>query len=922
LETRALLSGITVINLADAGPGSLRDAVELANATPGPDTIDFAAGLSGTIALTEQIEITDDLKIDGPGADEIEISGEEVTRVFLIGPEVVLDNPFQFVTVGDLDETPAVKIEGLSINNGFATDTVGFPPPGDPLLNPGFAFGGGVLNVGSTVNLTNVSMSGNTAEGVLAAGGAVGNELGGILTVVNSQFSDNLANGFFASAGGAITSDLGPRVDDSGAPADPTNPPEVVIRSSTFIGNQTATLSGDVPTEAFSGSSNGGAILNLTGTLTVSNSKFIGNQSTSGEADVVAPPTAGGLAIGGAINTSNVSPFGFAQAELIVSNSTFLENGVVGGNSTTAGVAGGLGRGGAISVNNGATARLHGNRFRANFATGGQAGPDAVGGIGDGGAVSASGGSNITSIRNVFHGNRASGGDGAVAGEGNGAYGRGGAISNSGAVKNGLLPGPATVNSQRDRIIGNTAVGGIGGGIYNEGAMSVKHGRVANNRAIGAPDATNEFLAGYVFRGSGLAGGISNNEGALEIYSSRITGNQAIGSDGVVGTNLSEDPSVLAILPGVGNGGGISNVGGGVHNPGNPVVSAEDAGSMIIADSLISRNRALGGDEGVGSFAGIAIGGGIYNDATMSIIDATVRGNRAIAGDGGIADFNPGTAFGGGIASGTFSAAVTERTAELTIRKSDFAGNRSIGGEDVTSLLGEDAPVAQRGGTGFGGGIHVYEGTADISKSRVRGNRAIGGDGAAAAGGIFIFGYIPSALGLPTTGNISQTVVTHNRAIGGTGADAFGGGITVGSFGSIFSLIEPGNFESGTFGANAELTRVAARSNQAIGGRGGDGLGGGIYSATDSTVDAALVSIYRNKARGGVGGNGLGGGIYNAAGSEMDLTLALIYGNRAQRGPGGQGIGGGIYNAGDLDETLTLVFANWASDSDDNCFGC
>src|SRR5262249_31116800 len=52
LEDRSLPSTFTVLNLNDAGANSLRGAVALANATPGPDTIDFKPGLTGAIALT------------------------------------------------------------------------------------------------------------------------------------------------------------------------------------------------------------------------------------------------------------------------------------------------------------------------------------------------------------------------------------------------------------------------------------------------------------------------------------------------------------------------------------------------------------------------------------------------------------------------------------------------------------------------------------------------------------------------------------------------------------------------------------------------------------------------------------------------------------------------------------------------------
>ena len=42
----------TVTNTNDSGAGSLRDAIDDANATSVPDTITFQTGLTGTITLT------------------------------------------------------------------------------------------------------------------------------------------------------------------------------------------------------------------------------------------------------------------------------------------------------------------------------------------------------------------------------------------------------------------------------------------------------------------------------------------------------------------------------------------------------------------------------------------------------------------------------------------------------------------------------------------------------------------------------------------------------------------------------------------------------------------------------------------------------------------------------------------------------
>ena len=49
LEDRSVPATFTVLNLADGGDGSLRQAVLDANALAGADTIHFADGLVGTI---------------------------------------------------------------------------------------------------------------------------------------------------------------------------------------------------------------------------------------------------------------------------------------------------------------------------------------------------------------------------------------------------------------------------------------------------------------------------------------------------------------------------------------------------------------------------------------------------------------------------------------------------------------------------------------------------------------------------------------------------------------------------------------------------------------------------------------------------------------------------------------------------------
>src|SRR5262249_60149734 len=98
-------------------------------------------GPAGTIALTGgQLDLTDDVRITGPGADTLTVSGSNVSRVFKV----------------EAGET--VSISGLTIAGG----------------NAGTGFGGGIDNFGA-LTVSDSVFSGNTA----VAGGGLANESGG-----------------------------------------------------------------------------------------------------------------------------------------------------------------------------------------------------------------------------------------------------------------------------------------------------------------------------------------------------------------------------------------------------------------------------------------------------------------------------------------------------------------------------------------------------------------------------------------------------------------------------------------------------------------------------------------------------------------------------------------------------------------------
>jgi hypothetical protein len=209
-----------VSSLADAGPGSLRQAVLDANAAPGADEVTFQAGLSGAIALASEILISDDLTITGPGAGLLSISGNGNVRIFH------LDGGTRQI---------AVAVSGLTLTHGFSFLEVGgalWAQHADLTLTDSVVsdsrafFGGGLYLEAGTHVVRNTTISGNSSgslNGSSAGGGIVLS--GGNLTIDSSTVSGNSAIGgvfhFDAQGGGLVAS----------------NGSSVQIVNSTFSGN-------------------------------------------------------------------------------------------------------------------------------------------------------------------------------------------------------------------------------------------------------------------------------------------------------------------------------------------------------------------------------------------------------------------------------------------------------------------------------------------------------------------------------------------------------------------------------------------------------------------------------------------------------------------------------------------------------------
>ena len=432
LEDRAVPAVFVVQTLADAGAGSLRQAVLDANATPGADVIRFTTAVRGTVTLTSgELAITDHVRIDGPGAGRLTISGNDTSRVFNIASGA------------------AVVIDDLAVTRGR-----------------GLLRGGGIRNDG-TLTLSGAVVADNAVVGVPGAatpataglGGGVYNS--GTLTVLSTTFARNQALGAAGNPGGPGSAGLGGAISSFSLDGGP--PASAVVSHSAFVGNRAV---GGVAGNggAVGGNGNGGAIQNDNSSMTVSHSLFHDNRAVGGDA----PGFTGGFAAGGAI--TNGARFG--DTTLTISHSTLVNNTAVGG----AGATGGVGRGGGVAnlvafqapPGSGfvANATVTHTALLGNAALGGAG--TTGGGTGQGGGLSNENGGALTVADSTILLNRAAGGDGGIVG-GNGL---GGGIFNGPPTAFGVT----TVALERSLVVLNQAVGGesddgtdgqgIGGGLY------------------------------------------------------------------------------------------------------------------------------------------------------------------------------------------------------------------------------------------------------------------------------------------------------------------------------------------------------------------------------------------------------------------------------------------------------------------------
>ena len=184
----------TVTNDADSGAGSLRQAITSANAAADADTVTFAPGITGAILLTSgEINITAPVTIQGPGADDLAIDGDDNDRVFEIDGSGVSGTRIP------------VTISGLTLRGGDGGS------------------GGAVYGQYTDFTLASSVVSGNYAS---SEGGGLYLD-SAVVTITDSEISGNRSSG----GGGAMY------VDGDNDPATPATD-TVTITDSVVRGNR------------------------------------------------------------------------------------------------------------------------------------------------------------------------------------------------------------------------------------------------------------------------------------------------------------------------------------------------------------------------------------------------------------------------------------------------------------------------------------------------------------------------------------------------------------------------------------------------------------------------------------------------------------------------------------------------------------
>ncbi len=328
-------ASFVVTNTNDSDSGSLRQAVLDANIAPGMDTITFGPLFDSpqTITLTSGDIVFDNsvsasVTIEGPSANLLTVNGNNASRIFTIlqAPTVVIKN--MTLTNGNATSAILDRVGGAISNQGTLT-LDGVVVTG----NGASASGGGLYN-GSGASITvngctvsnNISNSANSQNLNSGNGGGI-YSAGTSLTISDSSITGNTAQAL--NFGGGINSDGTITITDTSMDGNSSvGGGGIFIRSFATASISRSTISGNMAP----GGGGGGISTdtNLSG-LTITNSTINGNSATNGggiNRATGATPSITASTISGNTATGNGGGMTSTAANI---NNTIIANNTAGG---------------------------------------------------------------------------------------------------------------------------------------------------------------------------------------------------------------------------------------------------------------------------------------------------------------------------------------------------------------------------------------------------------------------------------------------------------------------------------------------------------------------------------------------------------------------------------------------------------------
>jgi len=421
-----------------------------------------------------------------------------------------------------------------------------------------------------------------------------------------------------------------------------------------------------------------------------------------------------------------------------------------------------------------------------------------------------------------------------------------------------IIEAGASLTLENISIIGGNAANG--GGIVNYGTLTI----------------TNSAITGHW---SDFKGGAIFNAGTLTISDSNISGNSAGISGGAifndVGGTVQISNTTISQNTVVQQGGGIYNLGileidtnstisdnfaqvdgGGIYN--------DNGSNLAITNTTISHNKANFSGGGIYSqtnsvseitsstvmdnLATTFLGGGIFNDGSLTIDNTSFTGNLGYRG--------------GGIANGFRGIAIVDNS-ELITNGANVDGGAVFNFGSLTVI--NCYIYNNQAGTG-GGVVNASFGTTTISQSTLSNNSATSGG----AGGFF---------------NESGTAIVSDSTVDHNSATDRGGGIVNGLYGTI-KIIYSTLFEntSNLTGGGLFNIGTVTLDNSTISSNLAADSGGGIFNESDGTMEINTSTLW---------GNGAyldGGGIFNRG--IMTINSSIV-----ANSTGGDCTGIGAYTA-------------------------